>query len=358
MKRRFRNTAGSIALAVGLLLSGPVPAAPTSIALPPPPGSFGLFPDATATPRQALLIDGVAAAFKYEDFLSYSTIVLDQMRAAGFIPFGYVQPTSEVYRFTTGTGGLDVLLYSGAGGQDNQGAGPGGCCNLEDPVDAPGGSVTTFSGWWGQNDQDNDGVVENPPGPHTTPLGPVTVQQVLDYLHAFDPNRNIPVFYLDLNQEGGASSLLLSGKVCVEDDGTGAEKFCWILDASNPSTGGDGVFQESQKALAFGPFSFTGASSTVYSGNNNVGSGKADFIAFAPTMDLTSGLGTLWDSNDHFVVQFHFDGLNGGFEEVFLTGLVSQQAPEPGSLALLAMAMLSMAAVSRRWRRSRSPAQP
>jgi hypothetical protein len=274
-----------------------------------------------------LIIDGAPAAFQYDDFLSYNARVLDQMQTAGFIPADYGS-----YIFPTGTGGLDALLYTGSTGQNNTGIGPLGDITLEDPVVNKAGNDPAFTGTWGE------GIL--PDGTN----GPVTVGQILDYLHEFNPLNSIPVFYLDLNQIGAAASLLASAQVCVTDPNNIIPQTCWNFDTSN----GDGTYEPADRALAFGEFSFTGASGTVYSGNDNLGSGKDDFIIVAPTMNLS-----LYDPNMIFSVHFDFAGLNDGFEELFLTGAIAPNisvVPEPFTLSLVGLGLLGLAAVSRRRR--------
>ena len=301
----------------------------------------------TTLPDPAGFYDGLQVAIPYDDFWSYSAPLLDAIQTASYIPSSYGD-----YQFNTGTGSLDVLLYTGTGVTNKK-------TNFEDPVKNAGGTTTTFDGWWGQNDYNNDGVEDD----HKYKVkGPVTVGQILDYLHEFDPNNNIPVFYMDLNQEGDEASLLFSARVYLTD-GYDSTNGCyniiheWALDTKPqpsgeeipgifgyPGFGADGDFNIDAMALAAGKVVATGTSGTVYDVNHNLGSGKPDFIAFAPSMNLS-----LYDPNLYFVTEFHMGGLNDGFEEMFLTGgITTNVIPEPATLFLLGTGLIGLGAFGRR----------
>lgn len=353
-----------------LVFSGMTQAAAVDSRLPFPgdgtSATFGTYQDATGTTRDAILMDGIPIALKYDDFWSYSAHVLDALQGAGFIPSSYGS-----YDFSTGTGGLDLILFTGAGGANNQNVGASGTLDFENPYPAPTGSGTKWSeGWWGQNDQDNN------PATVEDDKGPVTVGNMLTYLQEFDPNNTTPVFFVDWNNQGAGDSLLANASVQIIDHVTGAVLHEWALDTNTQP--GDGTYDPNAFTYNYGNISFLGdaaacaanpwdpltgegCAGVTDSGNDytnlshNKGSGKPDFIFFADTMDLS-----LFNANDLFV--FHssigcptgigIDGIaggqgcnNNGFEEGFVTGRIGighNDVPEPAVFGLLGLGLLSM----------------
>ncbi|WP_018867530.1 MULTISPECIES: hypothetical protein [unclassified Thioalkalivibrio] len=253
--------------------------------------------------------DGIPVALQYNDFYSYSGSLLYQW---GFL-------TQNQYT-GQGTGSLDLIVGTGSSGQDNQNIGPGGSYSFESPMPFPSGNTSEFDGTWGMGTQAN---------------GPVLVDNLLAYLDAINPGATIPTFIFDHNQTGGSPDLWVQAEVFIYDPETGERVARWIFDDGNGNP-----------ALSPGNVEVIGESGTVYEANANVGSGRLDYIVFAPTMDLSlfAGAGYL------FGIDFFMNDLNNGFEELYLSGRFTNGTPVslPGSFLLLGLGLALLVLVVRR----------
>lgn len=286
----------------------------------------------TVLPDPSIPFDGLPVAIQYDDLFSYSGKLLAEWGFVGFVPVP-----------SAGTGGLDLILYTGAGGANNVGVGTGGLFTFEDPQDAPGGSISTFTGTW---------------GPGIEPNGPVLVDNVLNYLHnQFGPTVSVPVFTFDINDGGNSNldpdgirfrDLRLVARFDVFDPGVGGGIVAsWFMDSLANGTFDDPTGNPAAWVLVPGEITLTGASTTVYSVNNS-GSGKADFIVFSPTMDLNPYSFVSTGKNLEFHASLRMSNLDGGFEEIYLTGAIAPPGtpppppaiPEPSSLFLMGSGLL------------------
>ena len=274
-------------------------------------------PDPTST------YDGLPVAVQYDDFVSYSTQLLTQFGFAGF-------------NGAAGVGGLDVVLLTQAGGIDNDPVSGG--FTFEDPVDSVSGGCpgcSTFVGTWGAGNSDH---------------GPVLVDDLLDYLHFnFGANNNIPVFTFDMVEPGSDPNLDLLSNFVVYDPNTNSEIASWSLDAIN-----NGTFDPTAFITVNNHLEFTGTSLTEYS-FTNTGSGKYDFLVYAPSMNLAIYAGQGYE----FHIFSQFKNIQGGGEEAFISGAITSpvgpnedpNTPEPTTMGLVSLGLL--AAGIRRFRKSK-----
>lgn len=107
-------------LSAALMLAGLFPASAVQAAnlfvLPTPENngyaSYGSYMDASGATRDAIIMNGVPIAFKYDGFWSYSAHVLDAIQTAR--PTWLPAATFGTYDFSVGTGGIAVNITSNA----------------------------------------------------------------------------------------------------------------------------------------------------------------------------------------------------------------------------------------------------
>ena len=259
-------------------------------------------------------------ASQHDDFISYSIKALATIQTVA----PKLLPTATYGDWTkmkSGAGTFDVGIFVGANGggvaaNDSKFFPPAISSNVKDDP---------FTGVWGGAGADGT---------------PFTVQEIYNWLQT-DPKSQYPVFYMDMTEPGTdkTSFLTFTGSAYVTDV-NGNILAEWAFD--NLAQAGIGTYDPDAKVIAPGSFT-TYINGNPYTIDNNLGSGKPDFITYAPNMNLADWIG---DGKNQFWVKFTIGDTGGAAEEIYLTKLSFDRPPppipEPGMLALLGAGLLGL----------------
>lgn len=248
-----------------------------------------------------------------DDFYTYPIYLLDKyFPAAGWDE-------------AAGTGNLDVIVTTRSTGQTND-AGALEPYDIPDPVVNPNTSPVTDS--WG-----NGGTAE------TTMLVDNLYQYLVDTFQSSEP-----FFTFDQNETGGSPDLRLTAQMAIIDPVDESVVAQWSLDDVNNSQ-----YDPTAYVTAAGEICVPdGVTLTVNANDcfdNNLGSGKFDYVINAPGMDLADYIGNgyifqgLWD----------FQDVDDGGEEITITGRFSDATtiPAPGTLSLMSIILILLALAKR-----------
>lgn len=306
MKKSNRLIAATALLALGFL-SG-VHAGPTVI-LPTAP------------------IDGITPQ-QFDQGLVYSSALLAQQQAAGLLP-----GNTSVFDFAVGSGTFDVIVYS-----NNGVANP---AVFAEPMNAGGSG--SFDGTWGIGQAGTVGAVRS-----LLTVGGINYQ---------------PMFVFDHNENQQNPNLQISGRVAIYRGNTQLASFAidtttngsYDIDSRVTSCGSPYVGPAAPTPYGDCNIPVDTDTDTTYHWTTN-GSGKPDYFAIFPAFDLFK---TDFLDSDSLVVQMSLRNMDPGFDELAIAGYRLDNnrttVPEPGSVALVGLALFFAANMTRRKVRGIAP---
>lgn len=279
----------------------------------------------------------IYVASTHDDFVSYSVNALHQLAK----DYGYTELDEWASLPSFGSGQIVKLFTYN---QSNNGD------------DFPAATLGTNDNDNTNNPPKNGGSLVIDPSTDQTPskdgkyLGdwPYATDVTVDDLQGFLGDELFsPVFSFDLNN----ADLYLNARLEVERNGAVIESFAFDNVFNSEYNADSLVLAQEEVTVNWYDPSNTRCDATglcTMQVDNNVGSGKPDFFAYAPLFDLRN-----YESTDTLHFRLYMEGVEQG-QELALTNAIAtptNQVPEPGALALLGLGLLGLGAVRQKSRR-------